>query len=97
MARTLRLGALLGGLLRAPKPPRAPDHDRKYRDRFKRLVAQRGASWIKTRDGYVEVTPFDGYPLGVTICHHSWDETLERFEEALGDPTTLDAEGYHTV
>lgn len=96
-AAAARLAQFEARQLAAKKARRKVDHHRKARETFKRIVRELGTTFEVSNDGYVEVAPWAGYPLGFTTLHHDWTETHERFEHALGDPRALSEDGYYTT
>jgi len=78
------------------RKPRLPDADAAPRRRFKALAAKHGFTYAKTRDGYVEATACPTFPLGLATVFYNWDETLQRFEACIADPTLIDAQGYYS-
>lgn len=82
-ALSRQLGVMLGrGVKR-----REPDTGRKARETFRREVAAMGATFTKARDGYVEVTPCDALPLGLTTAFVDWPDALDRLRHVAEDPS----------
>lgn len=81
-----QLQTTLNRFLGGGRPPRQPDLQAKPRRAFVRLAAQRGLSWSKTRDGYLEVEKCAAFPEGLVTAFHGWDDALSRVEHCLAHP-----------
>lgn len=92
----MTLNAILNDYLGAPKR-RPSDPHRAAREAFKRKAARWGFTYRVTRDGYLEVAPFLGFPKGINMPHYDWSESYDRLLDVLEDPGVLDCDGYYTI
>ncbi len=70
----------------AAKRPRQPDYDRKPRAAFKAEISGLGSSFVKSRDGYIEVAPCPALPKGLVTAFHDWDDAYSRLVAVMANP-----------
>jgi len=71
------------------KRRRAPDTEAADRRRFKQLAVRLGFTFVKTRDGYLELAACEAFPDGLVTAFHGWHDALGRVQHCVANPEAV--------
>lgn len=82
-----------------PKPRPCPLKRTQQKDyqAFRAFARAHGFTYRRYDEGglpYVQAEPFGAFPHGIDTMHHGWDETLQRFQDCIADPSVVHNGGY---